>query len=124
MNGPAGVVSCTSNVAALLPAGSYIIAVDATVSGVPGAFTKILKNNWHGEATDPAEPTSWTTLQIKPGEFATNDIMRLWVFPPAILSGPPTGTPREMDVYPKRGNVQFEPVSPVIDVVQKKVVAG
>lgn len=133
MNGPAGMVSCTSNVAALLPAGSYIISADLNGVIPPGTSTKIIKNNWDGTATltpnDPNTWPTWPTLQIKPGEFSSSSVpvsMRAWVFPPAMQSGPPTGTPRTLDDVPNGNlsNVHFEPVSPVIDVVQKKVVAG
>ena len=95
-----GVVTCTPDVARLLPSGSYIILAEGNP---PGAYTKILRNNWDGRPNSAVIPT----LQITPGDFPTGTNVPVWVFPPAVRAGN-----------------QFESSSPVVSVVPKKVVAG
>ncbi|MCL2330189.1 MAG: hypothetical protein FWC56_02690, partial [Phycisphaerae bacterium] len=97
-----GEVICTGTVARLLPVGSYMISVDsgqlstgASVS--PGVSAKILRNSWSGDVNLDAK------LQIAPGSFPIGLSRRVWVFPPAF-----DGT-------------RFERVSPVVDVISKRV---
>lgn len=98
-----GLITCSSHVARLLPTGSHVVLAEATYTSPPGAFTKILKNNWDPQSTI-------ATLQFKPGELPMGTGLKVWIFPPAAIR--------------MGSEVQFETVSPVIDVVPKKVIAG
>lgn len=101
-----GIVTCTADVARLLPVGSYFILAQGNSGTLPGAYTKVTQNTWDNVSVGDIA----TTLRIAPKSFPAGGPWYVWVFPPALRG--------------RTGIGDFDNTSPTVDVVPKKIVAG
>jgi len=107
VNGATGAIVCSPEVAKLLPAGSMFMVCQGSP---PGLCAKVVRNNWNGDLS-----VASTVIQTEPGDLPTGTNVQIWLFPPALAGGPPAN--RNM------ANVSLEPASPVVDIVERNIVA-
>ncbi|MBP7933088.1 MAG: prepilin-type N-terminal cleavage/methylation domain-containing protein [Phycisphaerae bacterium] len=116
VNLESGEVYCTTEVARLLPAGSYFIIAQGKGQLRAGTFQRVLASEvkvlsspkaWD-EYTYTATVNDWSRLTVARGKGSAQDVLA-WVIPPAVERST-TG-------------VSFQSRSPVVGVALRKVVA-
>ncbi len=108
VNFSSGELICSSNVARLLPAGSFFIIAERKGNFFPGTAHEVSTVDDPGvfPDSDPDNPTA--RLTVTGGSGSANDLL-VWVYPPAYT--PPSGT----------APGTFAPNSPVVGVGLRQV---